>query len=257
MSDKKFQIIIDCGSSKIRAGAFNEESKNNPFFIESNFYTEQFNLKPDIQKIIASLEKSTNEYIDNIDLMIDSSKTISVAISVFKKIEELKLRQDDIIFLIQEAKQQIKKYYSDYNIAHIIINNYKIDNVDYSELPDEIDCQFISLDIIFICLPSELVFSFKNIFSELNISINQIICSSYAKSINYKNNLNLIGEVSFIDIAFKKTSIISFNNDKLIFLDVLPIGGNHITKDISLLLKIDINEAEKLKLNFEKNERTY
>ena len=36
-------------------------------------------------------------------------------------------------------------------------------------------------------------------------------------------------------------------------MDVLPIGGNHITKDISLLLKIDINEAEKLKLNFEKN----
>ena len=67
MSDKKFQIIIDCGSSKIRAGAFNGESKNNPFFIESNFYTEQFNLKLDIQKIIASLEKSTNEYIDNIE----------------------------------------------------------------------------------------------------------------------------------------------------------------------------------------------
>ncbi|MDB9827372.1 cell division FtsA domain-containing protein, partial [Candidatus Pelagibacter sp.] len=47
--------------------------------------------------------------------------------------------------------------------------------------------------------------------------------------------------------------IISFSKDKLIFLDFLPIGGNHITKDISLLLKININEAEKLKLNFEKN----
>ena len=85
MSNKKFQTIIDCGFSKIRAGAFNEEGKINPFFIESNFYTDQFNFKLDIQKIIASLEKSTNEYIDNIDLMIDSSKTISVAISVFKK----------------------------------------------------------------------------------------------------------------------------------------------------------------------------
>lgn len=109
MSDKKFQIIIDCGSSKIRAGAFNEESKNNPFFIESNFYTEQFNLKLDIQKIIASLEKSTNEYIDNIDLMIDSSKTISVAISVFKKIEELKLRQDDILFFNSRSEAANKK----------------------------------------------------------------------------------------------------------------------------------------------------
>jgi len=186
MIDKKFQTIIDCGFSKIRAGVFNEEGANNPFFIESNFYTDQSNFKLEIQKIIVSLEKSTNEYIDNIDLMVDSSKTISVAISVFKKIEELKLRQDDILFLIQEAKQQIKKYYSDYNIAHIIINNYKIDNVDYSYLPEEIKCNFISLDIFFICLPEKLVFYFKDIFSKFNISINQIICSSYAKSINYK-----------------------------------------------------------------------
>ena len=96
MSDKKFQTIIDCGFSRIRAGAFNEEDNNKPFFIESNFYIDQPNLKLEIQKIVASLEKFTNEYINNIDLMVDSSKTISVAISVFKKIEELKLRQDDL-----------------------------------------------------------------------------------------------------------------------------------------------------------------
>jgi len=253
MSNKRFQTVIDCGISKIRAGIFNKEDKDNPFFIESNFYTDETNLKFEIQKIITSLEKVANEYIDNIDLMIDSSKMISVAISVSKKIEELKFKQEDILFLVQEAKQQILQYYSNYNIAHIIINNYKIDNVDYSELPDKIDCQFISLDIVFICLPSKLTRSFKNIFSESNISINQIVCSSYAKSINYKNNLDLQGEVSFIDIGFKKTSIISYVNDKLTFFDVLPIGGNHITKDISLLLKIDIDEAEKLKFNFEKN----
>ena len=58
MTDKQFQTIIDCGSSKIRAGVFNEEDKNNPFFIESNFYTDQFNFKLDIQKIVASDRKS-------------------------------------------------------------------------------------------------------------------------------------------------------------------------------------------------------
>ena len=52
MSNKKFQTIIDCGSSKIRAGTFSEKDKNNPFFIESNFYIDQFNFKLDIQKII-------------------------------------------------------------------------------------------------------------------------------------------------------------------------------------------------------------
>ena len=31
---------------------------------------------------------------------------------------------------------------------------------------------------------------------------------------------------------------------------ILPIGGNHITKDISKILKIEISEAEEIKLNF-------
>ena len=32
MSDKKFQTIIDCGFSKIRAGAFNEEDRTTFFY---------------------------------------------------------------------------------------------------------------------------------------------------------------------------------------------------------------------------------
>ena len=97
MSNKRFQTVIDCGISKIRAGIFNKEDKDNPFFVESNFYADQFNFKLDIQKIVSSLEKSTNEYIDNIDLMIDSLKTISVAISVFKKnIEKSKFSFADL-----------------------------------------------------------------------------------------------------------------------------------------------------------------
>ena len=125
--------------------------------------------------------------------MIDSPKMLSVGISLSKKLDGSKLKQANIQFLVQEAKQQILKYYTNHNIAHIIINNYKIDDVDYSYLPDEIKCDFISLDILFICLPTDLVLYFKNIFSKSNILIDQIICSSYAKSINYKDNLNLSG----------------------------------------------------------------
>ena len=87
-----------------------------------------------------------------------------MAISLSKKIDGSKLKQANIQFLVQEAKQQILKYYLNYNIAHIIINNYKIDDVDYSYLPGEIKCNFISLDILFICLPTDLVIYFKKYF---------------------------------------------------------------------------------------------
>jgi cell division protein FtsA len=250
MNNKNFQTFFDCGASKIRAGAFNRNNNNEAFYAESEFFIDQSNLEIKIEKIITSFEKYTNEYVDNINLMIDSPKMLSIGISLSKKLDRSQLKKTNIQFLVQEAKQQILKYYVNHNIAHIIINNYKIDGVDYSYLPNEIECHFISLDILFICIPTDLVLYFRNIFSKSNILINEIICSSYAKSINYKNNLNLTGYVSFIDIGVSRTSIISYYDNKILSLDFLPVGGNNITKDISKILKIDLERSEKIKCNF-------
>ena len=107
----------------------------------------------------------------------------------------------------------------------------------------------------FICLPIDLVLYFKDVFSQSNIFINQIICSSYAKAINYKDNLNLNEHTSFIDVGFNKTTIISYYNDMFLSMNILPIGGNHITKDISKILKIDLEQSEQIKLNFDKNQK--
>jgi len=253
MNSKNFQTYIDFGFSKVRAGTFNTNNINEVFYSESEFFTDRSNLELKIQKIIASLENNSDEYINNINLMIDSSKMFSVGISLSKKVDGSKLKQTNIQFLVQEAKQQILKYYTDHNIVHIIINNYKIDGVDYSYLPDEIKCDFISLDLLFICLPNDLVFYLKNIFSKTNIFIDQIICSSYAKSINYKDNLNLSGYISFIDVGFNKTSVISYFDNKILSLDVLQVGGNHITKDISKILELDLESSEQAKRNFDQN----
>ena len=255
MSNQKFQTFFDCGFSKIRAGTFNTDNDKEVFCIESEFFTDRSNLELKIKEIIVSLESNSDEYINSVNLMIDSPKMLSIGISLSKKLDGSKLKQENIKFLVQEAKQQILKYYTSHNIAHIVINNYNIDGIDYSSFPDEVKCHFISLDIFFICLPTDLILYLTNIFSKSNILIDQIICSSYAKSINYKNNLSLIGLVSFIDVGFNKTSIISYLNDKIISIDVLPVGGNHITKDISKVLEIDLDRSEQIKLNFDQNSK--
>ena len=253
MSNKKFQTFFDCGFSKMRAGTFNSDNDKDFFCIESEFFTDRSNLGSKIKKIVVSLEGMSDRYINSINLMIDSPKMLSIGISLSKKLDGSKLKEENIKFLIQEAKQQILKYYINYNIAHIIIDNYNIDGTNYSYLPEKVECHFISLDIFFICLPTDLILYFTNIFSKSNILIDQIICSSYAKSINYKSNLSLIRYVSFIDIGFNKTSIISYLNHKIISIDVLPVGGNHITKDISKVLDVDLDKSEQIKLNFDQN----
>ena len=253
MNNNDYQIYFDCGFSKLRAGAINIINSDKAFYTESKFFLDQKEIDMEIQKIITTLEKDTNQYIDNINLMIDSPQMISIGISISKEIDESQLRQEDIQFLVQEAKQQILKNYNSRNIVHIIINNYKINNVNYDYLPKDIKCNFISLDIIFICLPEEIIKYFKSFFYKFNISINRIICTSYAKAINYKDNFSLYKNISFIDVGFNKTSITTYIDNKIISMNVIPIGGNNITKDISKLLKIDLVKAENLKIDYNKN----
>mgnify|MGYP006128250371 CR=1 FL=1 len=254
INNNNYQIYVDCGYSKLRAGAFNKLNLNEVFFSESKFLVDHTEIEKEIQRIIIFLEKNTNQYIDDVNLMIDSPKMLSIGISISKKIDDSQLRETDIQFLVQEAKQQILQHYNKQDIVHIIINNYKINDVDYDYLPRDTQCNFIALDILFICLPKTTIEHFKSFFYKLNISINQITCSSYAKALNYKDNFSLHKNISFIDVGFNKTSIITYVNNKIISLIALPIGGNHITKDISKVLKIDLVHAEYLKINLENSE---
>ena len=148
MPNKNFQTFFDCGFSKIRAGTFNTDNDKDAFFVESEFFIDRSKLELKIKEIIVSLESNSNEYINSINLMLDSTKMLSIGISLSKKLYGSKLKQENVKFLVQEAKQEILKYYTSHNIAHIIINNYRIDGNNYSSLPNEAECHFLSLDII-------------------------------------------------------------------------------------------------------------
>ena len=261
MNNKKFDVYFDLGSSKIRAVAFDKDEIKNNFFYENNCISNfvinnsnYSNLAKEIEKVIFDLEKKTKEYLDNVNLMIDSREIFSVSLSLSKNFDGSELKKEDVQFMIRDAKQQILRNYSKQDIIHIIVNNYKVDQVDYRFLPKGIDCSMLSIDIIFICLPIETVQALKKIFSNLNILVNQFSVSSYAKSISYKENFNLSENIIFIDIGYDKSSIICYKNNIISFFNILPVGGNHITKDLAKILDINLIEAEEIKLSFDKDD---
>ena len=45
----------------------------------------------------------------------------------------------------------------------------------------------------------------------------------------------------------EKSAITVFQDNRILYFNILPIGGRHITNDISILLKINQVDAELLK----------
>ena len=102
----------------------------------------------------------------------------------------------------------------------------------------------------FFVYPKLFLENLRKIFARQNVIIKKFIFSSYSKSIFYLDKISDQRKVILVDIGFEKTSAFLFEDKKIQQFNILPIGGNHISKDISKILKIEISKANEIKLNF-------
>ncbi len=265
MNEKSLNVFIDFGSSKIRLGAYSKETSKNIFISEknciSNFSLKNFDIKNSseiIRDLVKSAEKKVAKHIKNINLMIDTPDMFSVDISIKKNSDSNKYSKNDIKILLHEAKNLIQKNYYNKKIIHMIVKKFIFDNEEFFEIPDKkINYNSLIIELKFICFSDNIWKNLQDSFNNNHLKIDNIYCSSYIRSSNYNSLFSDFSKKVILDIGYGKSSITVFKDSRILYFNILPVGGRHITNDISILLNIDQNNAEKLKKNLNQSETTF
>ena len=265
MNKKGLNTYIDFGSSRIRIGVFDLESSKNIFTSEkdciSNFNEKYFDISKSnevINSLIKVAEKKIDNHIKNINLLIDTPDMFSIDISIKRTFDKKKHSNSDILSLLQEGKNLIQNNYFDKKIVHMIAKKFIFDDIEYFEIPNkELNYNSIIVDLKFICFSKNIFKKLQDIFNINHLVINNIYSSSYVRSANYNLNFENYKKKIFLDIGYNKSTVIVFEDKRFLFFNVLPVGGKHITKDISVLLKIDINDAEIMKKSLNKSDTVF
>jgi len=211
-----------------------------------------------INKLIQSSEKELNLHIKNITLMIDAPDVQSFDFSIKKNLDSKSSFFEDIKFLLQDARQLAQKNNEKKIIIHTIIEKIIIDDKIYNELPNNnINYKSIALELKFIYISEIFYNTIIKHFKLIHIEVDSILCSSYVKSSNYNQYFKEYNKKTFLDIGYKKSCVTIFDKDKLILFKTIPLGGNHITQDISKVLDIEFDEAEQIKQSLNKKEATF
>ena len=143
-------------------------------------------------------------------------------------------------------------------IIHMIVKKFIFDEKVFLEIPENnLKCNNLTLEIKFICYPNNILDKIQNIFNYNDVVINNFSCSTYVKSLNYNKLFQNHEKKIFLDIGFKKTCLAVYEKDVLIHLNSIPIGGNHITSDISQILKLSREDSEILKKSLNKTETIF
>ena len=175
---------------------------------------------------ILNIEQQIKNFIKKIYLIIDSEDFFSFQISIKKKNYGNILDEKKLIHVLNEVKNDCKRTLENRRLIHMTVENYYIDEKNYSDLPINMKCENFSLDIKLICISEDLIKDLERILKNYQISIEKIISASYVRRFFPQDEHN------FFEMS--KRIIDGYNKNEIQFVIKSPTNKGFFEKFFNL-----------------------
>ena len=249
------KVGIDIGNSKISSIVCDIKTdgskkilsfiSNPTTYVNKSMLTNLVSIKDEIQKTISEAAKESQTDIKSVNLnlpAIESSSIFSESeINVSgKMISDLHLKkavnQSDILETIEN-----------YDVIQKFISSYELDNKFFSNSPIGTFGDNLKLNFYKFAVKKNYTNTLSSLFKNLNIHIENYVPTPLSSSLATLNSDDKLLGAICIDLGASSTSIALFENEKLIFMDAINVGGKNITNDIARGVSTNIESAERLK----------
>ena len=159
---------------------------------------------------IYNTEKYLNNFIKEINLILDCNDFFHIQLSLKMNNHGELLTNKNLDHLLNEAKNQCRNTFIDKKIIHVIVDNYLVDNKSYDFMPQKLNCNFFSIDVSFICLSNNFIKPIEDVVKKYQISINKIISLKYMKELFLNEDLDVI--------KMAKDTIDGYNQNEVVLI---------------------------------------
>tara|TARA_B100001057_G_scaffold482620_1_gene558278 strand:+ start:1386 stop:2090 length:705 start_codon:yes stop_codon:yes gene_type:complete len=204
MNDKiNFETYLYLGKSKLALCIFEIDKKKRIYekeiFLKNDYNNLKFDeLKKFLDENIFKVEKNFNCFIKSVNIVLEVIDFFSVNISIKNDNHANGISKESLIYSLNDAKNQCKKTLEGKKIIHMIIDNYHINNKNFSSFPENTICESFAVDIRFICLPHDVISKIESLLKNYQISLGEIASFSYIQSYFKEANKDLFEKVKDI-----------------------------------------------------------
>lgn len=217
---KKSKIINEDEVAKSIANVINEAETETGFKINSSYITIPGKYVTVVQN---SVTKDVKDKYAGI-----SSKDVQLALMQVKDIE------------IPENQ----------SLIDIVPDKFILDNGKITEDPIGNLSSSFTLKAQIVLADKEYIKKLVSIFKKVGLDINGLVPVTLAERNLILDVNELNDNVMILDIGAGNTEIGIFEGSSFVYTNTIPLGGNNISNDISLVLNISEEEAEKLKRQY-------
>lgn len=139
---------------------------------------------------------------------------------------------------------------SNYEILHVIPRGFSVDGQLSVKDPVGMTGIRLEVDTLLVQIPSIHMKNLTKCVHRTGLNIDDLVLGVLANAeIVLTARQKEVG-VAVINIGAAQTSLAVFEESDLVHVAVIPIGADHITRDINLCFKTSLDVAERLKLKY-------
>ena len=212
----------------------------------------------DYERVGQSIKDAVNSAEQISELSVNSSyvniKGMNVRIEKVVMESEVERPNDGMtvndIYNLYTKIQISTRLERDEQIIDILPSAYVVNGRVYRDEPIGAFCKTFQMEVEVVIARGDYIDGIQKALRYADLRIDGLILETLATS-----NIILMPEekqagVLMLDIGGGHTDISVYKNERLEFYTTLPVGGDHITNDISLTFNISTDEAEKLKRQY-------
>lgn len=165
------------------------------------------------------------------------------------------ITQDDLEKAASQAREQLPiQYIQNRRILHESPIDFYIDGQKVHGHPVGLKGVRLEAKILFITLLEPHIQGMIEVVEDAGYEIIDVVAAPLAASFVSLTRLERVAGCLLANIGSETLSIIVYEKDRPISLEVFQIGGNNITNDIALGLQVSLEDAEVIKKDHDKGE---
>ncbi|MBS9782661.1 MAG: cell division protein FtsA [Arcobacter sp.] len=250
-------LAIDIGSSKIMAviakhdleyninilGTGTEKSEG----ISKGLIVNIEDASKAIKSAILQAKKSTADMIEECIVSISGTYTKSIRSSGSVNIPNGLITETEINQVMQMALYNAT-IVPEYEVVHVVPMFFKVDDsLDVSN-PLNMNGSRLEVSVYIVTAKRTALTNIKSALSDSGIQTTKFLLDGYASAIAVLDEQQKKFGTTVINMGSTTTEIVSYKGKSLIYNGFIPVGSNHITNDLSVMLNTPASVAEKIKV---------
>jgi cell division protein FtsA len=251
----EMRVVLDIGNGYLKGIVFGQEGEKPIVLAKEMVKTrgmrkgkildvEDFAVS--INELLESFSKKLGgDFVEEVFVGISHPETVITRVREQKRILQLNIGNDDIQHLSDVLAEAGGK--PNYEVIKIIPVQWIID--DQTKLKDPLGMEARKLELIadVFMVPRTFYNNLFEAFDRLDLQVADVVPNILgAAEVCLDFDLKDLG-VLLVDIGTNQTSYVVYEEGYPVFYGVIPVGGEEVTKDISIGLQVDIKDAEQIK----------